>query len=112
MRASGAHDNREIVLTEPSGEYEEAHFVGMEIIWGKGFMSPGGDEEVASVIDGVEVLGKKILDLGCGVGGPAVALVTNHMAGQVVAIDVQREQVERATKLSEDRGVADRCCTP
>lgn len=94
-------------MSEPPGEYEDAHFIGMEIIWGEGFMSPGGDEEVASVVDGVEIRGRKILDLGSGLGGPAIALVANHDAGRVVGIDVQREQVEWATKLAKDRSAAD-----
>jgi hypothetical protein len=35
--------NEEKNMSEPSGEYVEAHYVGMEIIWGEGYMSPGGD---------------------------------------------------------------------
>ena len=31
-------------MSEPSGEYVEAHYVGMEIIYGEGYMSPGGDD--------------------------------------------------------------------
>ena len=46
-------------MDETGGEYEDAHFIGMEIIWGKGFMSPGGAAEVASVVDGVVVKGKR-----------------------------------------------------
>ncbi|MDP6707091.1 MAG: methyltransferase domain-containing protein [Alphaproteobacteria bacterium] len=95
-------------MSDASGEYAEAHLIGMETIWGQGFMSPGGDAEVAALVSGIEVRGKKILDLGCGLGGPAIALVANHGAGRVVAVDVQRELVERSRELAQARGVADR----
>ncbi len=95
-------------MTESGGEYEAAHLIGMEIIWGEGFMSPGGVEEVASVIDGIAVRGKKILDLGCGLGGPAMALVANHRAGRVVGVDVHRQQLARASELARNRGIADK----
>ena len=95
-------------MNETGGEYEDAHFIGMEIIWGKGFMSPGGAAEVASVVDGVDVKGKRILEIGSGLGGTAIALADNQQAGHVVAIDIQKEQIEWAKKLAEDSGVADR----
>lgn len=95
-------------MSEPSGEYVEAHYVGMEIIWGKGYMSPGGDDEVASVVDGVDIRGKGVLEIGSGLGGSAVALAANHDPGRVIGIDIQKEQIERATRLAERRGLSDR----
>jgi phosphoethanolamine N-methyltransferase len=71
-------------------------------------MSPGGAAEVASVVDGVDVKGKRILEIGSGLGGTAIALADDQQAGRVVAIDIQKEQIEWAKKLAEDRGVADR----
>lgn len=90
------------------GEYVEEHFIGHEIVWGEGYMSPGGDEEVGSVVDGLEIAGRTVLDIGCGLGGPAVALVTNHGAGEVVGIDIQSEQIELSRQLSKRRNVSDR----
>ena len=95
-------------MGESSGEYSEAKFVGHEIIWGEGYMSPGGDEEVASVVDGVEIAGASVLDIGCGLGGPAVALAAKHGAGTVIGVDIQREQIELARALAKRRGVTDR----
>lgn len=93
-------------MSEPGSEYEEAYFIGQEIIWGKGYMSPGGDDEVAAIIDGVDVQDKIILEIGSGLGGPAIALTEHHKARLVVGIDIQREQIDWATKLAENRGVA------
>ncbi len=95
-------------MSEPSGEYGEGHRVGMEIIWGEGYMSPGGDDEVASVVDGVDIRGKRVLEIGAGLGGSAVALAANHDPDRVVGIDIQKEQIERANQLAERRGLSDR----
>jgi phosphoethanolamine N-methyltransferase len=95
-------------MNATKGEYVEAHFVGQEIIWGEGYMSPGGDDEVASVVDGVDIRGKRVLEIGSGLGGSAVALVANHDPGRVISIDIQLEQIERATRLAEKRGLSDR----
>ena len=85
--------------------YVDAHFIGQEIIWGRGYMSPGGDEEVASVVDGVGIEGKRVLDIGCGLGGPAVALAANHGAGKVVGVDIQEDIIEWAKALANERHV-------
>ena len=47
-------------MQEEYRAYVEENFVGQEIIWGRGYMSPGGEEEVAAVIDGVEIEGKRV----------------------------------------------------
>ena len=93
-------------MNATKGEYVEAHFIGHEIIWGEGYMSPGGDAEGASVVDGRAIAGRTVLDIGCGLGGPAVALVANHGAGTVVGIDIQSEQIERSRQLADRRDVA------
>lgn len=44
----------------------------LEHIWGDGFLSPGGPEEVARVLAGVDVAGAHVLDIGSGSGACAV----------------------------------------
>ena len=95
-------------MSETSGEYVEAHYIGMEIIWGEGYMSPGGDDEVAQVVDGIDIAGKTVLEIGSGLGGSAVALAVNHDPDRVISTDIQKEQIERATRLAERRGLSDR----
>ncbi len=95
-------------MADTSGEYTEEHLICHAILWGEGWMSPGGDEEVASVVEGLDLCGRTILDIGSGLGGPAVALAANHDAEHVVSIDVQAEQAERSRQLAAKRGVSDR----
>jgi len=58
-------------------------------LWGDGYMSPGGPEEVARVLEGIDLVGKAVLDIGCGSGGITVDLVRRHGAGRVIGIDIE-----------------------
>ncbi|MEV8406541.1 methyltransferase domain-containing protein [Streptomyces niveus] len=49
--------------------------------------------------------GSRVLDLGCGVGGPAVKLAATTGAG-VVGVTVSREQITKATGLARAEGLA------
>jgi len=49
----------------------------------------------------------RLLDVGCGSGGPALRLAERTGAG-VVGIDLLEEGIATATRLAEERGLADR----
>ena len=36
-------------------EYTEEFVAGLEWIWGEGFLSPGGPEEVAAILNGLDL---------------------------------------------------------
>jgi phosphoethanolamine N-methyltransferase len=93
-------------MTETSGEYKEVHFNLHEIIWGEGFMSSGGPAAVAAILDSIDIVGKDVLDIGCGLGGPSILLASEHGASSVIGVDIQKEQVERASTLAAKKGVA------
>ncbi|MFP6741348.1 MAG: methyltransferase domain-containing protein [Alphaproteobacteria bacterium] len=95
-------------MAETSGEYTEEHFICHAIVWGEGWMSQGGEDEVAAVVEGLDLSGKTVLDIGSGLGGPSVALAANHNPERVVSIDIQAEQSALAQKLATKRGVAGR----
>ncbi len=90
------------------GDYTEADFIGQQIVWGAGYMSPGGAAEVAALVAGLDIEGRDVLDIGCGLGGPSVDLVANHGVGRVTGIDTQAAQIARARALADRRDVADR----
>jgi SAM-dependent methyltransferase len=68
----------------------------LEILWGKGFLSPGGPEEVRAIVAGIDLAGKSVLDVGCGTGGVDVVLAGELNASRVIAIDVQADLLSRA----------------
>lgn len=80
----------------------------LEAIWGEGFLSPGGPDEVARVLDGHDIAGCGVLDIGCGAGGIDIALVTRHGAGYVTGIDVEDPVLDHARGLVAKAGLTDR----
>ncbi|MEM8859831.1 MAG: methyltransferase domain-containing protein, partial [Chloroflexota bacterium] len=86
-------------------EYPETFVKGLEWIWGAGFMSPGGPAEVAAILQGVDLTGKRVLDIGCGIGGIDVLLVEEHGAAHVTGIDVEPPLIERAQALVAQKGL-------
>ena len=85
------------------------HFIQrLHTIWGEGFLSPGGAEEVAEIVTGLDLSGKTLLDIGFGTGGPSITLAANHDAGRVVGIDIEPQLQERASALVKKRNLQDR----
>ena len=83
-------------------EYDE-NFVGaLEVIWGEGYLSPGGKEEVVLVVGDQDLQNKTILDIGCGSGGIDKLLVNHFQAKHVTGIDIDPSLIDRCKKrLSE-----------
>jgi phosphoethanolamine N-methyltransferase len=77
-------------------------------IWGQGFMSPGGPAEVARTLDGADLRGMHVLDIGCGVGGVDLLLVQDHGADRVTGIDVQQDLLVLAAARVAEAGLTDR----
>jgi hypothetical protein len=73
-------------MSKDETEYTDDFAAGLELMWGQGFMSPGGPEEAGLIVQGLNLQGKEILDIGSGLGGPSICLVSQHGAGRVVGI--------------------------
>jgi SAM-dependent methyltransferase len=88
--------------------YPEGAAGRLEMIWGEGFLSPGGVAEVSRILGGRDVEGCDVLDIGSGAGGADVVLVQEHGAGTVTGIDVESRLVDRATERAKRLGLGDR----
>ncbi len=92
-----------------NAEHYPPHMIALlEVIWGEGFLSPGGPAEVARVLEGHDIIGKTVLDIGCGAGGIDVALASTHGSGYVTGIDVEDSVLTRARELVAMKGLTDR----
>ena len=89
-------------------QYPDHFITRLHTVWGEGFLSPGGPEEVEEIIRGIDLSGKVVLDIGFGTGGPAVTLAKDHHAGKVIGIDVEAQLRNHANQLVERAGLADR----
>lgn len=88
-------------------EYHDAMIKLLELIWGEGFMAPGGEGNVHKQVAGLDLQNKRVLDIGCGLGGPDHILASRYGAS-VVGIDLEEHLVTRARSRAAELGVAGR----
>lgn len=81
---------------------------GLEFGWGRGWLSPGGSDDIAVLVADADIVGKSILDIGVGAGGPARVLVRDFCAGQVTGIDIEQSVLDRAQDLNAAEQLEDR----
>lgn len=90
------------------GAYQADGIAPLELVWGAGFLSPGGSDEVSRIVSGVRIQDADVLDLGSGTGGAANVLASEHGARSVIGVDVEQHVVDVAHRHAQDRGLADR----
>lgn len=87
-------------------EYDDRAIRFLETVWGEGYLSPGGPDEVDLVLDGLSLAGKTVLDLGCGIGGISLHLIRGHGAAAVLGVDVEEPVIARATEGAAAAGLS------
>ncbi len=105
-------DEAKIGRPSEPGEYDDGMQALLQIIWGEGFLSPGGGEEVARLLEGSDIAGCALLDIGCGLGAIDELLVRDYHAASVVGVDVDpsllasmQARIERAGMSGRIRGL-------
>jgi SAM-dependent methyltransferase len=88
-------------------EYGDDLVALLELVWGEGFLSPGGPEAVRAIVGDHDLVDREVLDIGCGLGGIDVLLAREYGA-DVVGIDVESELVRRARERVSREGLTDR----
>lgn len=100
--------------TEGAG-YELDYIPIMDLVWGKGFIAPGGEGNVDHIVQGVDLNGKRVLDLGSGAGGGTLVLASKYGAN-VVGLDLEAPLIELSRENASDAGLSDkvefRCIEP
>src|SRR5918995_4258898 len=74
-------------------QYERRFTDALQFMWGKGFLSPGGPEEVEEMLSLCAIAGRSVLDIGSGLGGVDLLLATKHEAAEVIGIDVEPQLI-------------------
>lgn len=93
-------------MTEQSveSEYYDEMVTLLEWLWGEGYMAPGGEGNVDRLMSGIGLQGRKVLDIGCGLGGPAFYLARQYGA-EVTGIDLERHLIEQAQARAGEHGL-------
>lgn len=90
-----------------TNEYDDSMVAMLELIWGEGFMAPGGEGNVHRIVDGLDLSGKTVLEIGSGIGGGALVLAGRHGAN-VIGCEIETDLVERARGYADKAGFGDK----
>ncbi len=88
-------------------EYDDAAIRFLAVLWGEGYLSPGGPEEVERVLAGLDLSGKRVLDLGCGAGGITLHIARTHHPAEMIGFDVELPVIEAARRAADAAGLSD-----
>ena len=69
------------------GHYGPKQLNMLKTVWGEGFLSPGGTDEIDQILKGLNLKNKKVLDIGCGTGGAVFHMIEKYGAKEVIGID-------------------------
>jgi SAM-dependent methyltransferase len=97
-----------VKTAEAEPEYDDTAIRFLEALWGDGYLSPGGPEEVDRIVEGLELAGRNLLDVGCGSGGVTLHLLEGHGLAHATGFDVERPVIEAARQRAERRGLVGR----
>ncbi len=89
------------------GEYDPKLLAMLELVWGAGFLSPGGPAAVDEIVEGLELDGKLVVDIGSGLGGVDVHLARQHGA-RVIGMEIAAPLVALAKARVAAAGLSDR----
>jgi ubiquinone/menaquinone biosynthesis C-methylase UbiE len=116
MQSSGAASSNckwkaasadKLLLVEQTQEYDDNLVTLLEALWGDGYLSPGGNDETALVLQSLHLRGARVLDLGCGTGGSAVFIAQQYEPAEVVGVDVEVGVIVKATAAAAAAGVSE-----
>ena len=102
------HGLEQCMMTEAEPEYDDIHMRFLELLWGDGYLSPGGPAEVDRVLDRFEIKGNDVLDIGCGSGGITLHIAKRFEPGTITGFDVEKPVITEATRRVRDAGLSDR----
>jgi SAM-dependent methyltransferase len=102
-----------VKIDQPSevGEYDPGMQTLLQLLWGEGFLSPGGAAEVACLLEGSDIADCSVLDIGCGLGAADELLVTRHGARSVLGVDVDPGLLATMAQRIERMGLTGRVTT-
>ena len=89
---------KSVHLEQRQKEYDPSFTHLMQLTLGEGFLSFGGTSLIDKIFSGVGLEGKKILDVGCGLGGPLRYLAEKHRV-DIIGVDIEPDVIFEAQQI-------------
>ena len=87
------------------GHYGPKQLNMLKTIWGEGYLSPGGSDEIDEILGDYDLSDKIVLDIGCGCGGASFHMIEKRNAGHVIGFDTEPLVIERANQLAKEKNI-------
>ncbi len=109
-------------MNDANPEYDDTAIRFLEVIWGPGYLSPGGPQEVERVLTGLDLgvagqaglgqaglsqVGAEALDIGCGTGGITLHVARHLRLARITGYDVEKPVIAAANARAAAEGMAD-----
>ena len=88
-------------------EYDAKLLAMLQLVWGDGFLSPGGSAAVDEIVEGLDLKDRTVVDIGSGLGGVDLHLARAHGA-RVIGLEIERPLIELARKGVTAAGLGER----
>jgi phosphoethanolamine N-methyltransferase len=105
-RQGAAEEDRMLAEARPN-EYDDNVTALLELLWGRGFMTPGGEGNVRRIVEGIDLRNRRVLEIGSGLGGGSLFLA-DAFGARVLGLEVEAPLVERAVRYAAEAGLEDR----
>jgi ubiquinone/menaquinone biosynthesis C-methylase UbiE len=92
-------------MTDAQIYYDKNHIEFLQKLWGDGYLSPGGPDEVTRILRNIKLENAIVLDIGCGSGGITVSLFNDYGAQKVIGIDVETDVCDAALERVKTLGL-------
>ena len=89
-------------------QYTDDIVNAIEAVYGDTFLSQGNKDSVIAMLLDMELNNKTCLDIGCGLGGPSLALAEQFPTLNITGIDVDADLVSRANITAQSSKAAHR----
>lgn len=87
--------------------YETDYMPITDIVWGRGFIAPGGEGNVDRIVRGIDLQHKSLLELGSGAGGGTLVLAGKY-AARVVGLELEQALVDMSRQYAQQAGLSSR----
>lgn len=94
-------------MAEHNDEYTAEIQEVLQLLWGEGMLSPGGEAHLDEIVKGLDLQEKLVLDIGCALGGFDMLLARKYGA-RVIGLDVEAALIERGRQRIAAAGLDSR----
>jgi phosphoethanolamine N-methyltransferase len=93
------------MVKQHNDEYTPEILAVLQMLWGEGMLSPGGEAHLEAIVRGLDLQGRTVLDIGCALGG-FDRLLARKYGAIVTGLDVEPQLIELGRRRTAEAGLS------